>query len=237
MVSYFNFCQGDSPVLQFIGKWGARVYDERGLIQMYIHLVLAALFPIYIGSHASLQRPPSAPAPKNLKTEDEDDDEIEPEPVVEGLSPSDAIMFPVLAGVTLAILYFIIKWLEDPAILNRIMGWYFSGLGVFGIGKLAGDGLNVATTFLFPSVWSSGKDIYHVSTFFEPTSPKHNVPQVMEQWRLSVCIQAFWPFLYAYSRRHFARMECLTRNGTLALQSIHCLTSNETINASPNKGC
>jgi minor histocompatibility antigen H13 len=201
MDHHFSFCQGDSAVLQFTGKWGARIYDERELIQMYIHLLLAALFPIIIGSHASLRRPPSAPAPKKTRAEDEDDDEIEPEPIVEGLSPSDAIMFPVLAGITLAILYYIIKWLEDPAILNRIMGWYFSGLGVFGIGKLGGDGLNVATTFLFPSVWSSGKDIYHVSTFFEPLSPEHNVSQVVRHWRRSVCTKAFRAFLYAYSRR------------------------------------
>jgi minor histocompatibility antigen H13 len=35
-------------------------------------------------------------------------------------------------------------------------------LGVFGVGRLAGDVLNVAATFLFPSVWSSGKETYYV---------------------------------------------------------------------------
>jgi len=35
-------------------------------------------------------------------------------------------------------------------------------LGVFGVGKLFADFLNVGTTFLFPSVWTSGKNTYYV---------------------------------------------------------------------------
>jgi minor histocompatibility antigen H13 len=157
----FDLFQGDSLALQFIGKWGAKVYEDRELLQMYIHLLLASLFPIYIGSHASLRRPPSAAAPKKSGTEDEDD-ELEVEPLVDGLTPSDAIMFPVFAGIVLAGLYFIIKWLEDPAILNKILNYYFSALGVVGVGKLAADVLNVGTTFIFPSVWSTAKETFYV---------------------------------------------------------------------------
>jgi minor histocompatibility antigen H13 len=157
----FDLFQGDSPALQFIGKWGAKIYEDRELLQMYIHLLLSALFPIYIGSHASLRRPPSAAAPKKSGTEDEDD-ELEVEPVVEGLTPSDAIMFPIFAASVLTVLYFIIKWLEDPAILNKIFNYYFSALGVVGVGKLAADILNVGTTFIFPSVWSTAKETYYV---------------------------------------------------------------------------
>ncbi|CAG8971124.1 hypothetical protein HYALB_00008601 [Hymenoscyphus albidus] len=157
-----SFFDGDSPLLQLLGKWAYKAYEETDLIQMHTHLILAALFPIFIGAHASLRRPPSAKAPVNEENEDGEDDGIEKEPVVEGLTPSDAIMFPVLAGITLAGLYFVIKWLKDPAILNKILTWYFSALGVFGVGKLAGDSLNVATGFFFPSVWSSGEETYHV---------------------------------------------------------------------------
>jgi minor histocompatibility antigen H13 len=158
---FFNLFQGDSQTLQFIGKWGAKVYEDRESIMMYTHLVLAALFPICIGSHASLRRPPSAAKPKKSETEDEDD-ELEVEPLIEGLAPSDAIMFPLIAGSTLAALYFIIKWLEDPAILNKILNYYFSILGVFGVGRLLADVFNVGTTFIFPSVWSTSKNTYHV---------------------------------------------------------------------------
>lgn len=165
-----NF-EGDSPVLQAIGQYGYKIYDEAELILMYIHLLTAALFPIYIGSHASLRRPPGelckspkkAPFSSSAGLEDDDDDDDEPEENnVEGLQPSDAIMFPILAGFTLGGLYFLIKWLDDPNILNRILGWYFSTIGVVGVGKLAADGLNVITTFIFPTVWAFGKDVYLV---------------------------------------------------------------------------
>lgn len=157
----FSRLERDSPVLQLIGKWAYTIYAERELIQMYIHLILSALFPIYIGAHAALRRPPSAEEPRRSKSgEDNDDDEINVAPVVEGLSPSDAILFPILAGLTLTGLYFVIKWMQDPKLLNKILNYYFSLIGVFGVGRLATDSLNVATTFIFPSVWSSRSETY-----------------------------------------------------------------------------
>jgi minor histocompatibility antigen H13 len=162
----FPTMEGNSPLLQSIGTWGYKIYEERGGIQMYMHLLLAALFPIYIGSHASIRCPPSATEPvrkttSTATTSDGDDDELEKaESPVEGLTPSDAIMFPVFASITLAGLYFLIKWLNDPALLNKILGYYFSLIGIFGVGKLAGDTLNIATTVIFPSLWSSGNKLY-----------------------------------------------------------------------------
>ncbi|KAG4442065.1 hypothetical protein IFR05_002459 [Cadophora sp. M221] len=159
MDAFFSYFEGDSPALQFIGKWGYIIYTKRELIQMYIHLVLAAVFPIYIGAHASLRRPPSAAVPKKSKDEDGEDEE---EAKIEGMTPSDAIVFPILAGITLGGLYAVIKWMDDPKLLNKILNVYFSGLGVFGVGKLAADCLNVATTFVFPNVWSSSKETYYI---------------------------------------------------------------------------
>jgi minor histocompatibility antigen H13 len=157
-----SFFDGESPVLQSLGKWSASLWDDRDMYQMQLHLLLASLFPIYIGAHAALRRPPSAKAPKKEKSGDAENDEIDVEPVIEGLQPSDAIMFPVLASITLGGLYLLIKWLNDPSLLNKVMTWYFSGLGVFGVGKLAGDSLHVLSTVVFPSVWSDGKKLYHV---------------------------------------------------------------------------
>ncbi|KAF7853244.1 hypothetical protein EAF04_010746 [Stromatinia cepivora] len=155
-------------VKDFLVKYGFKIYTEREMIKLQIHIILAALFPIYIGSHASLQRPPSASpirkstssSPHRLANSDSEDEEESRAPM-EGLTPSDAIMFPVLASVALGTLYFIIKWLDDPAILNKILGWYFSCLGVFGVGRLAKDTLGVGVGFIFPSVWTRGKDIFH----------------------------------------------------------------------------
>jgi minor histocompatibility antigen H13 len=153
--------EGNSPLLQYVGKHAYQVYDDFDLIQMHFHLIAAALFPIFIGAHSSLRRPPSAAKEtKDAAERADEDDDIDQEPTVEGLTPSDAILFPILAGVTLAGLYFIIKWLEDPAILNKILTWYFSILGVFGVGKLLADSFNVITTFVFPSVWSTRTEKY-----------------------------------------------------------------------------
>lgn len=163
--------EGDSSLLQLIGYYGYKLYTEADLIQMYTHLLVSALFPIYIGSHASLRRPPSAAKPvqrsKTTTTADDSDDETEIEQPVDGLTPTDAITFPVLAGLTLAGLYFLLKWLQDATLLNKILGWYFSMLGVFGVGKLAGDALNVGTSFVFPAVYSTRGRLYHVDAVLQ----------------------------------------------------------------------
>lgn len=169
---YNNFVssmeEGDSFALQLIGLIGYKLYEARPFILMYLHLILAALFPIIIGSYASLSRPISAAKPAKKASdhgEDEDgtDDEL-PEKAMDTLDKTDALMFPVIAGILLTGLYFLIKWLEDPAILNRLMGWYFSLMGIGAVGKLATDALNVVINLVFPSKWFSFIDdkTYHI---------------------------------------------------------------------------
>ena len=126
----------------------------RPMLGTYVHVLLSALFAIYTGSHASLTRPTSAAKPaKKKKPQGEDDEEDSTETLqkMEGLSPTDAIMFPVLAGSTLAGLYFIIKWLEDPAILNTILNWYFAVFGLLGVAKLFTDAMGLFQSLIFPS--------------------------------------------------------------------------------------
>ncbi|OAX83593.1 hypothetical protein ACJ72_02040 [Emergomyces africanus] len=139
------------------------------LIPTYSHLLISALFPIYIGAHASLTRPSSAAKPikrKNTNDEpdidqenqddadEEDGDDEEEETSVkkmEGLEPSDAIMFPIMAGLTLGGLYLLITWLKDPAILNKFLGFYFSQAGtVFAIAFMR-DGFSLLRSLIFPS--------------------------------------------------------------------------------------
>lgn len=148
-----------------MGRWAYLLYHDQERLWMCVHLLVAALFPIYIGSHAALRCPPSAQDPAKVKgrKKDEDDDELsDVEGHVEGLTPSDAILFPIFASITLAGLYFLIKWLNDPALLNKILGWYFSTIGVVGVGKLLADAFSVGTTFVFPSVWCSRGTVYRV---------------------------------------------------------------------------
>ena len=84
-----------ADILQSVGYHAAICQP---LLPMYLHLILSATFPIYTGAHASLTRPSSAAKPskkKKWRSEDDEDDE-EVEHKMEGLSPMDAIMLPIL---------------------------------------------------------------------------------------------------------------------------------------------
>jgi len=120
-----------------------------------LHLIISAVFPIYTGAHASLSRPSSAAKPPKRKGKSAggDDHEADEEPKMEGLTPTDAIMLPIFAGATLAGLYFLIKWLEDPALLNRILNWYFSLFGLLAVARLLTDSMSVLTSFIFPDTY------------------------------------------------------------------------------------
>lgn len=156
-------------------------------LPMSTHLVLSALFPIYTASHASLTRPSTAaPPPKRSardkskkKTrkagqegygqetssdEDEDSEEEQDEDVIgrmEGLSFSDALIFPVLAGCTLGTLYLLIKY-AGPALLNKLLGWYFSGMAFFSVEKLTSDGLAFVGGILWPNYYVDAGRLWKV---------------------------------------------------------------------------
>ncbi|KAL8809517.1 MAG: hypothetical protein Q9200_003351, partial [Gallowayella weberi] len=130
----------------------------RPMVPTYLHLLVSALVPIYAGAHASLTRPSSAAKPEKYKKKKtlqgndiEDEPEAESESQIEGLNASDAIWFPLLAGCTLGGLYLIIKWLEDPALLNKILNWYFAIFGIVGVAEMFKDSLNVMVSYIFPS--------------------------------------------------------------------------------------
>lgn len=153
-------------VTDLLGKLAFEFARVQPLLPTYGHLLLSALFPIFTGSYASLSRPSSA-AKQERKTrpgqEEDGPDEEDEQPIkMEGLSPSDAIMFPLLAGATLTGLYFLIKWLEDPALLNKILNWYFAGFSIFSVSRMVSDGLDVFHSYLFPHDYVDGGILYHV---------------------------------------------------------------------------
>ena len=155
------------PIAQALGRIAYEFNQLQPILPTYAHVILAALFPIYIASHASLSRPSSAAKPtKKEKTEgdsadgDDDDDDFQR---MEGLSPTDALLFPLLAGVTLTGLYFLIKWLQDPELLNKILNWYFAVVGLYGVCKFISDAFHIVHLFVFPSYYSDGVNVWHVS--------------------------------------------------------------------------
>lgn len=156
-----------SPLAELLGHAFYHFDRMKPLLPTYCHLLVSAIFPMWIGAHASLSRPSSAAKPPKKDTEDdqhdtEDEDEDEQSPVqkMEGLEPSDALMFPLTAGLTLGGLYMVIKWLEDPAILNKILSFYFSQMGVFFAVAFVKDALLILRSFAFPRYYRYGGKIW-----------------------------------------------------------------------------
>ncbi|KAK4199778.1 signal peptide peptidase-domain-containing protein [Triangularia verruculosa] len=127
----------------------------------YLSVVFSALAIIWLGAHGSLRRPPSAAPIKTKKGKKQPKEDK----FAEGLAASDAIMFPVLAGILLISLYYLIEWLQDPDILNKFMRAYLSIMAVASLGRLSGDSLDILTSLVFPSNWVDNKGtVYHIDS-------------------------------------------------------------------------
>jgi minor histocompatibility antigen H13 len=132
-------------------------------LSVYGQLLLSSVFVIYAGAHGALKRPPSA-APKETKgTKKRKED---PDHFAEGLQASDAIMFPIIASVILVGLYLLIKWLDDPTIISKVMRVYFSIASVASLAKLSADAMHFLLSLVFPRVWTdrSGQN-YRIDPF------------------------------------------------------------------------
>lgn len=160
---------GPGPISELLGMLAYAFAQVQPLLPLYTHLVLSALFPIVTGAYSSLSQPSSAAKPtKNLKIQhesdeqDDQDDDEESIQKMEGLSPSDAIIFPLLAGCTLGGLYLLIKYM-GASLLNKVLRWYFSAMAIFSVAKLINDGLGVAESFCFPHYYTEGGVLWKVS--------------------------------------------------------------------------
>ncbi|CCT70317.1 related to Minor histocompatibility antigen H13 [Fusarium fujikuroi] len=127
---------------------------DLSFVMLEVRLVLSAIGIIYLGAHAALRRPPSAQPAKKKKPGSKDDDE---ESFAQGLEPSDAIVFPLMAGAVLIGLYYLIQWLKDPDILNKILRWYMSTMSVASLVSIYSHGIEVVTSLAFPRYWR-GRD-------------------------------------------------------------------------------
>ncbi len=114
-------------------------------------MLTSALGIIWLGSHGSLRRPPSAAPPKKS---DDSKQSAEDDKFTEGLVASDAIMFPLLAGCVLIGLYYLIEWLQNPDLLNKIIRAYLSVMSIASLTRLCADALNILVTVVFPNTWA-----------------------------------------------------------------------------------
>lgn len=153
---------------KFLQAVGYHAVIVQPLLPMYLHIILSALFPLYTGAHASLSCPSSAAKPpkrkKRIGVDETDDGEEDSDRMMEGLSPMDAIILPLTAGTTLTVLYFLIKWLQDPAILNKILDWYFSIFGVLALARFLTDAWGTLTSFVFPNTYGSKGHIWKIDS-------------------------------------------------------------------------
>ena len=95
---------------------------------------------------------------------------------MESLSPMDAILFPLFTGIMLVGLYFLIKWLKDPEILNKILNWYLSGYGVFSIARLLTDCMNTMHSFAFPTRFTDDGVVWQVKAKQRIVAAEHVDP-------------------------------------------------------------
>ena len=212
---------------------------------MYIHLIISALFPIYTGAHASLSRPSSAAKPDKKDKSKSDDDEDEDEEKVqkmESMSNTDAIVLPITAGVVLAGLYsLIMRYGAD--IINLIMGYYFSGIGIFSVYKLVNDTLNVLASIFFPTYYSNGGTLWQINTASRKAVPyrgdfgeKADLPIPISSNNIALPAWAknvFWSVRQSVKQKYTLKAYIhnfltLTANTTL-LDSVSALTALGTI--------
>ncbi|KPM39674.1 hypothetical protein AK830_g6861 [Neonectria ditissima] len=133
---------GDISYLEF--------FQGLDFLLLEVKLVFSALAIIYLGAHAALRRPPSAAPAKNRKPGEKQEEE---DSYSQGLEPSDAIIFPLMAAVMLIGLYYLMQWMKDPDILNKVLRWYMSTMSVASLLSLYSHGIELVTSLVFPRYW------------------------------------------------------------------------------------
>ncbi|KAG6006453.1 hypothetical protein E4U54_000180 [Claviceps lovelessii] len=121
-----------------------------------VKLFVVAIGIIYLGSHGALRRPPSA-APSRDKKRGRGVDDDASDCFSQGLELSDAILLPVMAGITLVGMYYLIQWMQDPALLNKFLRYYMVSVSVISVLTLYAHTMDLATSLLFPTYFR-GRD-------------------------------------------------------------------------------
>lgn len=141
----------EHTVQPILNVWNTIVSMDFMAIEL--QMIVSAIFIIWVGAHASIRRPPSAAPSAKKRGKGKDDKKDEEDQFVGGFEAMDAIKFPVIAATMLIGLYYLIKWLQDPAILNTILRLYMAVTGFASTGLFFGDLLQFLVNFVFPNFW------------------------------------------------------------------------------------
>ena len=139
--------------LQAVGYYSVTCYPS---LAVYPHILISALLPIYAGAHASLSRPSSAVKDLAKDGIGHQDEPEEQKRRAAGLGPMDALLLPLMSGLVLTSLYFLIKWLDDPAVLSKFLNWYCAVIGVWSVTLMIRDTMGVFTSFVYPQIGDMG---------------------------------------------------------------------------------
>ncbi|PHH50612.1 Signal peptide peptidase 1 [Ceratocystis fimbriata CBS 114723] len=132
-----------------------------GIVDLLIQLVGGASLCIYIGAHSSLARPPSASphsptrsSASGSESDSDDDDADEYDPALQaGLDASDAVLLPILSALVLYGMYCLLKYLDDPTLLSRIVRGYICIVSLVSVTATLSQALILATSLIFPRIW------------------------------------------------------------------------------------
>lgn len=153
--------------------YGPLLYAYRHMFLMELRILILALGIIYLGAHASLSRPHSA-APRDGeddKSGGDGDGKADANDKTkkkkkkrtadvhkEGIRLQDALLMPFFAAAALIGFYYAIQYMQDPALLNRILRAYTSLVAVASVSAFLGGGLSLTSSIVFPNVWTSRSD-------------------------------------------------------------------------------
>ncbi|KAJ8099780.1 signal peptide peptidase-domain-containing protein [Lipomyces tetrasporus] len=136
MSKYLPLSIPTSSILEFLEQ-----HHVDPVILTYSVLLVSAVVVIYCGSHATLHRPDTA-LPADPKDPIFDPADLSPPPSREKLMEEDAYLMPVIGGVMLVGIYFLIKKLSAKYI-ELFFNMYFAIFGVFAVAKTFGSALKV----------------------------------------------------------------------------------------------
>ncbi|WVQ65048.1 uncharacterized protein L199_003218 [Kwoniella botswanensis] len=122
--------------------------QDAELIGSYLSLGLQALIPIALGSFKSLKTPEETIRKRKVSRKTQlldgaEDEEEEEEVIEETLTWTDSLLFPVFGSIALLGLFLILKYVGKEWI-NTILGFYFTGAGMFAM----------HSTFSSIAIWS-----------------------------------------------------------------------------------
>lgn len=136
------------------------LWNHGDSLLVQLKITSAALLIIYMAAHGAIQRPHSAAPPRKSKNkkrsglEEEDDDDSKTHQYAQSLLATDIVAFPVMAGTVLIGLYYLIKWLDDPDLINRIFRWYLGIAGLVSATISYHHALHLLKGFFLPLFWT-----------------------------------------------------------------------------------